>query len=109
MKLVYSHPNFAQVSLVRSLLQNERVPTVIRNEFLSSLAGGVPVFDTWPELWVADEDLLIAQSLVSQFEQQGTGELQTEPWLCPRCGAQNEGNMAICWNCDYEIDGPETQ
>ena len=109
MKLVYSHPNLAQVALIRSLLQNERVPTVIRNEFLSSLAGGIPALDTWPELWVADEDFLIAQSLVSQFEKQENLGPQSEPWTCPRCGAANEGNMAICWNCDYEIDGPESQ
>jgi hypothetical protein len=107
MKLVYSNPNFAQVGLVRSLLENEGVPCVTRNEFLSSLAGGIPATETWPELWVADEDFPVAQSLVSQFEQKGALELPSEPWTCPRCGAENEGNMAICWNCDYEIDSPE--
>ena len=62
MKLIYSHPNFAQVALVRSLLENERIPSVIRNEQLSSLAGGLPALETWPEIWVADEDALAAQS-----------------------------------------------
>ncbi len=103
MKLVYSHPNFAQVGLVRSLLASERIPCVIRNEFLSSLAGGLPVNDVWPELWVADEDFMLAQSVVSQFQE--TPLTAQEEWICPRCGSKNEGNMAICWNCDYEIDG----
>ena len=103
MKLVYSHPNFPQVALVRSLLENERIPAVTRNEHLASLAGGLPALDTWPELWVADEDFLLAQSIVSHFQE--STQTPQEEWTCPRCGATNEGNMALCWNCDYEIDG----
>lgn len=104
MKLVYSHPNFAQVGLVRSLLAAERIPCVTRNEHLSSLAGGIPSLDTWPELWVANEDFFMAQGVVNEF--QATPEAPLEDWTCPRCDAHNAGNMAICWNCDYEIDAP---
>jgi hypothetical protein len=107
MKLVYSHPNFAQVGAIRSLLEQARIPCVTRNEHLSSLAGGLPALDVWPQLWVADEDVLLARSVLSEFDQ--APEIQSEDWVCPRCGASNEGNMGACWNCDWEIDGPENQ
>jgi hypothetical protein len=98
MKLVYSH-GYSQVGMVRSMLENERIPSVIRNHRLMGDAAYGPV-----ELWVADEDFFLAQSIINQ--RQNNPEDQLEDWMCPRCGAQNEGNMAICWNCDYEIDGP---
>lgn len=103
MKLVYSHQNFAQVGLLRGILERERIPVVTRNEHLSSLAGGLPTLDTWPQLWVADEDFQIARGILSEFLD--APETQYEDWTCPRCGAQNDGNMGACWKCDYEIDG----
>lgn len=109
MKLVYSHPNFAQVGLVRSLLESERIPAVIRNEHLSSLAGGLPALDTWPELWVAEEDLLLAQSIINQFQSQAIPESELTNWTCPQCGSENDANVGICWNCDYEIDAPVSE
>jgi len=103
MKLVYTHQNFAQVGLLRGILERERIPVVTRNEHLSSLAGGLPPLDVWPQLWVADEDFQIAQSLVEEF--QNAPEVVYDDWICPRCGAKNDGNMGICWQCDWEIDG----
>lgn len=109
MKLVYSHPNFAQVGLVRSLLENDGIPTVTRNQNLSPLAGEVPVFEVWPELWVAEEDFERAHNLIEKSKAAPTPEEELSSWICPRCGAENEGNMGLCWNCDYAIDGPATQ
>ncbi len=106
MKLVFTHPNFAQVGLVRTLLQSERIPCVTRNEHLSALAGGLPALDTWAQLWVADEDFLLAQSVVNQVEE--ASETSFEAWDCPRCGERNEGNMGVCWKCDFEIDSAES-
>ncbi len=102
MKLVCSHPNVTYVGMVRSLLESERIPSVIRNHrLMGDAAYGMP------ELWVADEDFFLAQSIITQ--DQNTPEEQCEAWRCPKCSAENEGNMAMCWNCDYEIDAPSTQ
>lgn len=102
MKRVYTHQNFAQVGLVRSLLEQERIPSITRNEHLSPLAGGLPTFETWPELWVADEDFRLAQSVVSQARDFPATTF--EDWVCPKCGSHNDGNMGACWNCDFEVD-----
>ena len=55
MKRVYTSPNAAQCNLLRSLLESNGIPCLVRNETLSSLVGGVPFTEVWPELWVADE------------------------------------------------------
>ena len=102
MKRIYTHQNFAQVGLIRSLLEGARVPSITRNEHLASLSSFQSP-DLWPELWVADEDYLLAQSVVS--EARDLPPTSFEDWTCPRCGARNEGNMGACWNCDFEIDG----
>jgi hypothetical protein len=101
MKLIYSHPNVTYVDMMRSLLANESIPSMIRNHRLM----GEGAF-TNPELWVADEDVFLAQSILTQHQDQPSPDMAD--WTCPRCGAENEGNMGICWNCDYEIDGPAT-
>ena len=103
MKLVYSHPNFTHAGLMRGLLEAERIPVVTRNE---RLMGEIRVVLNI-ELWVADEDFLLAQSLVREFDEAPATPL--EDWACPRCGAQNDGNMALCWNCDWQVDGPTSQ
>ncbi|BCM91171.1 hypothetical protein IAD21_03035 [Abditibacteriota bacterium] len=106
MKLVYSHPNFPYVGLMRSLLENNGIPSFIRNEYLSMLRGEIPPLEASPELWVADEDFETAQSIITQSRTHSTPENALASWTCPRCGAENEANMGLCWNCDYEIDGP---
>lgn len=100
MKRVFSHRNFARVGLLRGLLESRRIPVVTRNEHLSSLMGELPALDI--ELWVADEDFLLARSVLEEWKDAPATAF--EDWLCPRCGAQNDGNMGACWNCDWEID-----
>ena len=104
MKLVYTHQNFTQVALMRSLLDQERIPSITRNEHLSPLAGQLPLTEVMPQLWVADEDFHLAQSVVSDSQNAPATDFQA--WNCPRCGAHNEANMGACWRCDWEIDGP---
>jgi hypothetical protein len=29
---------------------------------------------------------------------------QLEPWTCPRCGEENEGQFGSCWQCSYMVE-----
>jgi len=57
--------------------------------------------EVWPELWV-DRDidydrakqLIDANTIVEESPQQ--------PWRCRKCGEENEGQFAACWNCGTE-------
>lgn len=55
MKRVYTSPNAAQCNLLRSLLESNGIPCLVKNETLSGLAGMVSLTEAWPELWVADD------------------------------------------------------
>ena len=55
MKRVYTNPSAAQCNLLRSLLESNGIPCVVKNETLSGLTPRVPWTEVWPELWVADD------------------------------------------------------
>jgi hypothetical protein len=55
MKRVYTSPSAAQCNLLRSLLEANGVPCLVKKESLSGLARMVSLTEAWPELWVADD------------------------------------------------------
>jgi Putative prokaryotic signal transducing protein len=103
MTKLLSSLNFSEVGLLKSLLEAEDVACVIRNEHLSSLAGEVPFFECYPELWVLnDADYATAQELLAKGQNPQNRPLA--PWVCPHCGEALEGQFASCWQCGYVIE-----
>jgi hypothetical protein len=95
-KKVYTHENRMIVFNMKNVLQGEGIETVVVNEFAAGGAGDLPTFDTWPELWVEDEDKLEqARAIVEEVLSAGT----KAAWYCRRCGEQNDAAFQICWNC----------
>jgi Putative prokaryotic signal transducing protein len=56
MKRVYTGSTLSDCSVRRSVLESHGIQCVIKNEFLSPLAGGIPAPEVWPELWVLDDE-----------------------------------------------------
>lgn len=103
MRLIFSSANAAETSLFQTLLQAEGIESFTRHDQLSLTAGAVPFMEVMPELWVAkEEDEAKALSLIEQWQNQN--EVAPEPWVCPQCGEQNEGQFGACWKCGYEIE-----
>jgi hypothetical protein len=98
MKMLYSGQNSLIVNHLRNLLESQGIACRVKNEFLAGGAGEIPVIDTWPELWVEDDN---------DYERAGEmvrTHLRDEPshlpdWDCPRCGERIEGQFTACWNC----------
>ena len=91
---------FDQASLetVKTLLENEGIPSVIRNEHLSMAIGEIPFTEAIPEIWVLnDEDHSRAHEMVEVWRNlpAETGD----EWLCPECGETIEAQFTSCWNC----------
>ena len=97
-RLVYSADTLTQVALVRNVLAMAGIETEIRNEHLGSVVGELPPISVWPELWVCRErDIAAAERAVADYL---TGETPAGPaWQCPSCGADNEPQFALCWQC----------
>lgn len=96
MKLVYTHPNPLIVNNARNLLDAANLQTQLKNEHASGAVGELSAIDTWPELWINEDNdysqaMHILQPLMSQEQQ--------PQWLCQQCGEHNEESFEVCWQC----------
>lgn len=82
------------------LLEEQGIATLLRNQYVSMARGELPFTDTWPELWlVDDQDWDRARAILSA---QTTAANPAEEWTCARCGETSEGQFSSCWNCSQD-------
>lgn len=99
MYVVYSAPDAATVHLLKGILDQRGIRTIVRGEFLQ---GGVAPTEGWVELFVLKmQDVPEAKAVVEEVvSAEPTPE--GEPWTCPGCGESIEGQFSTCWNCGTE-------
>lgn len=95
MKLVYTQANRLLVNNAHNILVDEGYNVVLKNEFAGGAAGDLSPFDTWLELWVADEDFARARNLL----QSRLTDSNLPDWTCPNCRETNSASFELCWNC----------
>lgn len=101
MKKLTSAESLITINHYKNLLASEGIPTEIRNQHLGSIMGEMPFFETWPQLWVVNDlDFDRATQLIESLDTESVGD----SWECSRCGEQNEGQFAACWNCGASAD-----
>jgi len=98
MKLLYTNENRFIASNVQNIVQNAGIEITLKNEYIAGAAGDLSPFDTWLELWVEDADYARAIKLVEELEK----PLNTNDWICHKCGETNVASFEICWNCQTE-------
>jgi hypothetical protein len=95
-KKVYTNENHLLVGNARGLLEAQGIAVSMRNEYVSGVTGEVPVFETWPELWVVhDSDYERACEIINAAFTDTPGE----PWQCAGCGEKNAASFEFCWHC----------
>lgn len=99
MKKLYSQENRLQVFHVKNLLELENIPLQLKNEFVGGAVGDLSPFDTWLEIWVNEQDFERAQQVLEAAKTKPLGE----NIICPHCGAVNEPQFKICWNCQASL------
>ena len=98
MKKVYEHIDFSRVGQFQSILENEGIPTHIKNLGSSAGMGEIPFIEIWPELWVVnDDEHERALEIVKSYAPPET-ETQTD-WTCPGCDETVGKEFGECWNC----------
>lgn len=121
----YSASTGLQAHVVRSAFEQREIPTVMRNEMLSSLGGGLPVSDTMVEVWIPESHIEAAREVLalmnSPIEEAGRlslwdgsephGALSVSdapppprPWICKHCGEESPAEFGECWNCQSSLD-----
>ncbi|HPD31618.1 MAG TPA: DUF2007 domain-containing protein [Phycisphaerae bacterium] len=93
MECVSASQDRAAIVIVRELLANEGIETVVQNENLSAICGEVAFMRAMPEVCVSrDQDAVRAGAVVERFESGNARDQgHREPWRCPRCGETIEG------------------
>jgi len=103
MKKVTSADSLVTISHYKNILESEGIPAFLRNEYLGAIVGEMPFQDAWPQLWVQNDlDYDRAVQLINS--QTISNESPSEPWRCGKCGTENEGQFAACWNCGKTAD-----
>jgi len=97
MQLLYQASDALQANLLKDHLAAHHIRSVVLGDYLSGAAGELSAIN-FPAVWlVEDRDLLRAGQLLDQFL------APLEPagdWRCPACGAEVEGEFALCWQCN---------
>lgn len=91
---VYRAHDLADAQLLLDLLQQDGIPVEQRGTSLMGLAGGIPIADAQPTLWVAPHNAERARALIAAAEQPRAGGA----WTCG-CGEDNDAVFGSCWSC----------
>ena len=101
MKKLFTAANLAEANHLRYLLARHGIDVELRNIYSSSAFGEIPMEDSLPQLWAAEDALPRAQKILAKETQTPTPD--APPWQCPKCAEQIEAVFAQCWNCGYEV------
>ncbi len=101
LRKIYEHIEFARVGYFQSILEAQGIPTHIKNLGASAASGEVPFMQVYPELWVVNDwEYERALQVLKPYYEVELPE--GEPWECPACGADVDGNFGECWQCQRE-------
>ena len=87
-------PNLAMASLWADELGSAGIRCSVQRQFLSGVAGEIPVDQCLPEVWVLNPaDEVRARELLDELQ-----NIPQRRWRCV-CGELIEGGFEQCWNC----------
>jgi hypothetical protein len=99
---VYTGQVLALVENMKNVLKMHNIESYIRNQYLSAAVGEIPPHESWPQLWVSDQDFERARKII-EYAERDSLESQ-EILICPKCGEEVEGQFVKCWNCSSDIN-----
>ena len=88
---------------LRSVLEEQGIACLVKNEYLIGGVGELPPTECWPEVWVVDDrQEASARAIVEEMREAGSSD---DGWRCPACGEWIEPGFGACWRCAG--DAPE--
>ena len=99
MKIVYSNESILLVHNMKNLIEAQKIEVFIKNEYSQGAVGEISAFDTWPEVWVAnDSDFDQVMEIVNTSQSSSNAV----DWTCKECAEENDASFEICWKCQSE-------
>ena len=103
MREVYTARDVVDARLMKQLLESRGMRAVARGEPLSILGISITLGRVFPSVWVEETDFERARQIVDDFnrslEREQEEDANAEPWKCPQCGEDLEGQFRECWSC----------
>jgi hypothetical protein len=98
MQRVYSAHDVMTIGYLQQVLEAAGIECMIRNQYLSGAAGGIPANECWPEIWINDasrydESLRLIDAALAPPAR------DLRDWTCPDCGERIERQFGQCWQC----------
>jgi len=109
MKELFRERDIIHVSYYKALLAQCGIPTLIRNEYLTT-AGltEIPIPEFFPALCVLnDADYEPAVAIIREHLN-ATPPNADQEVTCSSCGETSPGHFDSCWSCGNAISDPET-
>jgi hypothetical protein len=100
LKRVFRAASLLQVAHARNVLITAGIRCELRNQYLAGAMGDLPMMETWPQLYVDDEDERLALGALARAAAATAGM----PWTCATCGEQSEPQFTQCWRCGADSD-----
>ena len=95
MKRVFRAASLIQVAHARNVLLTAGIQSELRNQYLAGALGDLPMLETWPQLYVEDDDEQAALRALTRAATAPTGV----SWTCEHCGEVLEPQFTSCWRC----------
>jgi hypothetical protein len=104
-KRVYASASLWQAREILTLLEQQRIPATLLNEYAAGTPGVLPFNPNMAvdaEIWVLDDELAgRCERLIKEFHaaQPVTGASGESPWSCAGCSEENPPGFDLCWAC----------
>ncbi|NQZ22946.1 MAG: DUF2007 domain-containing protein [Colwellia sp.] len=99
MKKVYTNEISLLVSNMKNIIEAQEIDVFIKNEYAQGAVGEISAFDTWPEIWVVnDNDFDHVMEIVNSSQKNDN----TLDWICKSCAEENDASFEVCWKCQSE-------
>jgi len=95
MKRVFRAASLIQVAHARNVLLTAGIQSELRNQYLAGALGDLPMLETWPQLYVEDDDEQAALRALARATAAPAGVA----WTCEHCGEVLEPQFTSCWRC----------
>jgi hypothetical protein len=101
MKRVFRSASLIEAAHARNVLLTAGIQSELRNQYLGGALGDLPMLETWPAIFVADDDEAAAVRALARAAKAPTGAA----WTCVHCGERSEPQFTHCWRCGGAAGG----
>ena len=99
--LVHRGNSSTSARLLHDWLARNELTAQVRGEHKTGAIGGIPIPDSYPDLWVRGADRERAEQLINAFEDNLSRDAGTAGWSCLHCGEDNGPAFGSCWSCQF--------